>query len=306
MKLRLTLAFVALGTLLMVSQARAQQYGRILLGALEDHPGNYYGQPYFRAVRVVFEKVGTEWRAFPSACPNQECLKTISSRYPSKVSWTIGLHGKMLGSVTGRTYAEFPFYDEVGLQKIISRGPVPTVGKRSEEYGADSGYSGYSVYRPLVANSQPYLEDPQDWRRTHFSPKLVASLRQRFREKFPHVENCRNPYENTGRPWPYGDENIKVIGAFTSNGGWRLAGLELGPYRCDGPVDPEFDDWWIVVPPNGNSTFIGSDLVFVDSGDFGNDGDSEMLFQVVGKNLGGYTLFYDHFRKHVSFTFNYH
>lgn len=301
MTVRLTLALVALAALLMVSQMRAQQQSRIFLGVLEDHPGEYSSQPYFRAVRVVFEKVGKEWKAFPSDCPDQECLKTISSRYPGKVPWTIGLHGKVLGSITGRTYNEFPFYSEVGLQKIISSGSVPTVGKRSEEF---SGDWGYSVYRPLVANSQAYLKDPQDWRSTTFSPKLVASLRRRFREKFPRVENCRNS-ESPPRPWSYGDKNITVSG-YTSPDGWGLAQLQLGPARCDYSNYPEFDDWWVVLPPNGASRFIGSGLVFVDSGDYANDGESEVLFQVVGENLGGYTLFYDHFRKHVSFTFKYY
>lgn len=301
MKVRLTLVFVALGTLAMVSQAQAQQRRRILLGVLEDHPGDYYGQPYYRAVRVVFEKVGTEWRAFPSDCPNPDCLKTISSRYPSKVTWTVGLHGKILGTVTGRTYREFHSYSELGLQKITSSEPVPTIGKRSDDF---AGFTGVPVYRPLVANSQPYFNDPQDWRRTDFSPKLVASLRRRFREKFPHVENCRNP-DSPPRPWSYGDKNIAVSG-YASRDGWRLAQLQLGPARCDYSNYPEFDGWWDVLPPNGASRFIGSGLVFVDSGDWDNDGDSAVLFQVVGENLGGYELFYDHFRKHVSFTFNYH
>jgi hypothetical protein len=159
MTLRLTLVFVTLGAVVMAGQARAQQHGKILLGVLEDHPGDYSGQPYYRAVRVVFEKVGTEWRAFPSDCPNQECLKTISSSYPSKVTWTIGLHGKILGSVIGRTYGEFPFYSEVGLQKIISSRPIPTVGKRSDDF---ADFTGAPVYRPLVANSQPYFKDTQE------------------------------------------------------------------------------------------------------------------------------------------------
>jgi hypothetical protein len=303
MTLRLKLAFVALGTLLMVAQVPAQQHGRILLGVLEDHPGNYSGQPYFRAVRVVFEKVGAEWRAFPSQCPDQDCLRKISSRYPREVTWNIGLHGKILGSVTGQTYSEFPFYFEVGFQKIISRGPVPTVGKRSEEF---SDFTGEPAYRPLVANSQPNFKDAQDWHRSDLSPRLVVSLRQRFREKFPHVENCRNPHENSLRPWPYRDENIRVGRSLATRDGWQLAILGLSPSRCDYTDDPAFDGWTIVVSPNGTAWFIGRDLGLMDSGDYSDTGESEVLFQVGGENLGGYELFYDHFRKHVSFTFNYH
>ncbi len=44
----------------------------------------------------------------------------------------------------------------------------------------------------------------------------------------------------------------------------------------------------------------------MDTGDYANNGESDALFQVGGENLGGYELFYDHFTKHASFTFNYH
>jgi hypothetical protein len=91
-----------------------------------------------------------------------------------------------------------------------------------------------------------------------------------------------------------------------SRDGWRLAILGLGPSRCDYTDDPAFYGWTIVVSPNGNAWFIGRGLWLTDTGDYANNGESEVLFQVGGENLGGYELFYDHFRKHVSFTFNYH
>jgi hypothetical protein len=123
-----------------------------MLGILEDVPGRYAGQPNVRAVRVAFQKRGDDWQAFPSDCPDRRCLQTIRSDYPGEVTWTIAFDGRNLGQVTARTRNEFEFYADVGLQDIVGVGPVPTVGKRSEEYG---GFLGSSVYRPLIANSQP-------------------------------------------------------------------------------------------------------------------------------------------------------
>jgi hypothetical protein len=76
----------------------------------------------------------------------------------------------------------------VGQQEIVSPGRVPTIGERSEDF-ADWG--GGSVYRPLVANSQPYFNDPESWRPVPPAADLAALLRKQFREKFPKIENCK-------------------------------------------------------------------------------------------------------------------
>src|SRR3984893_6004181 len=157
---------------------------RVVLGVLEDVPGKYVGEPDSRRVRVVFEKSGDKWRPFRSNCPTQDCLKTIASEYPGEVAWTIAFDGKNLGKVTGRTPKVFDFYSEVGLQDITSIGPVPTVGKKSAEYG---GFHGDPVVRPLIANSQPYFKDPEAWKPARLSTASV--LYWQFRKKFPNVTN---------------------------------------------------------------------------------------------------------------------
>jgi hypothetical protein len=44
----------------------------------------------------------------------------------------------------------------------------------------------------------------------------------------------------------------------------------------------------------------------VDAGDYDNDGKSELVFSIDRDNRGGYELFYDTLRRHVTFEFNYH
>jgi hypothetical protein len=149
----------------------------VILGILEDVPGVYAGEPSSRQVRVVFRKVGKEWEAFPSNCPDQSCLKTISSKYPDEVVWTISFEGRSLGQVTGRTPKEFNYYSHVGLQKITDGGPVPTIGKRSTEYG---GFGEALVYRPLIATSEQYFKDPESWKPTQSSLDLVKLLREQI------------------------------------------------------------------------------------------------------------------------------
>jgi hypothetical protein len=276
---------------------------RIVLGVLEDVPGDYQGESNSRLVRVVFEKDGDSWKAFPSNCPTQDCLTTITSKYPREMTWTIAFDGKNLGKVTSRTPTAYGFYSEVGLQNITSTGPIPTLGKKSAEFG---GFSGEPVSRPLIANSQPYFKDPEGWKPVTLSTTVVAALHQEFRKRFPNVKNCASPEENIAKPWPYGEHEIEMVKAYSSKDTWSLAELRLKEYRCDGPTDDPFDGQWFVINPEGHISFLGQSMWLVDAGDYDNDGKSEVVFAIAGYNRGGYELFYGDFKKHVAFEFGYH
>src|SRR5690349_8704770 len=93
--------------LALVATARSVVGQTSILGVLEDVPGSYVGEPNVRRVRVVFQKKGNEWIAFRSDCPDQKCLKTITSKFPLAVTWNIGFDGRNLGQLTGHTPVEF-------------------------------------------------------------------------------------------------------------------------------------------------------------------------------------------------------
>jgi hypothetical protein len=293
-------------------QAGAQRQGisneqrlGVILGVLEDHPGNYSGDPNFRVIRAVFQKFGDEWKPFPTNCSNVECLKSLTKLYPPEVTWTIAFDGRNLGTVKAHTPGDFRFYSQVGFQEITSSGQVPTVGKRSEEY---SGWLGQPVYRPLVAVSQPYFKDPDDWKPTQLSSEQVNAVRKEFRKKFPKASNCRNPYENKLRPWQYRDEDIKIRSTYSSSDGWFLVQLTLDGWACDGPQGDgsPFIYHWFALKPSGDLHYLGEGGRLVDAGDYDNDGKSEVLFAVGGYNSDGYRLYYADFRKSAEFLFNYH
>jgi hypothetical protein len=59
---------LSVGGLVCSTPGLAASEAGIKLGILEDLPGHYAGQSHFRAVRVVFQQEGREWRAYPSDC----------------------------------------------------------------------------------------------------------------------------------------------------------------------------------------------------------------------------------------------
>jgi hypothetical protein len=274
----------------------------VLLGVLEDNPGRYAGEPNFRAVRVVFSKNGSNWETFPSDCPDPACLKAIVSKYPREMTWTVGFDGRKIGQVTSVAPATFDWYASVG-QESVTDTIVPTVGQKSEEFG---GFIHRPVFRPLVADSQPYFEDPDAWKPARLSIDTIALLRDQFRKKFPSVTNCVSPDENVPRPWKYKEDNIKVLKSYASRQKWAIAQLRLDPCRCDGWPDDSFLDYWFAISPQGVVRVLDGGMWLVDAGNYDNDGRSELLFSIDRDEGGGYELFYDDFKKHVTFEFFYH
>ncbi len=57
-----------------------------IIGALEEVPGHYAGEPNFRGVRVLFQKRDNGWQSFPSSCPDHACLKTVVTEYPGALT----------------------------------------------------------------------------------------------------------------------------------------------------------------------------------------------------------------------------
>ncbi|HLK32621.1 MAG TPA: hypothetical protein VKT29_05990, partial [Terriglobales bacterium] len=276
----------------------------VVLGVLEDQPGYYAGDSYFRAVRVVFHKNGPDWWAFRGDCRDQDCLKKIPAEYPQEEAWTIAFDGKSLGSITSRAPTEYKWYASVGQEQIVSTGVVPTVGERSTEF---AGQLGGPVYRPLVANSHPYIKDPDLWKPFTPSQDRVTALRQQFRKQFPKL--CRHGGADSSemKPLPYRDADVKLVKAYGSRTGWIVARLHLQAVDCeDAEAGFDIDDPWFVVDPAGTVKYLDSGMWLVDAGDYDNDGKSELVFSIDRDNRGGYLLFYDDFKKHVAFEYTFH
>ena len=297
--MRLLTLFVALAAF--AAPATAQS---TMIGALEDVPTNAAEPQYRRAVRVVFERKGSEWQAFPSSCPDVKCLSSVTARYPHEVVWTVAFDGKSVGRIAATTPKCFNNYAEVGLQEITGQGPVPVVGKRSQAFG---GYTDAAVYRPLVTNSQPFVADPDLWKRSQLSAESLLRLRQEFRRHYGKL--CRLGKDQTNlKPFQYSDENIKFVQAYASHTGWAVARLHLEAAIDCGDVEAgfEIDDGWFVIDPQSNVRYLDDGLWLVDAGDYDNDGHSELVFAINRDNRGGYELFYDDFRKRAVFEYSYH
>ncbi len=297
-----SLRLLLVSALIIIATISFGQAPPVMIGVLEDTPGQSANDPHYRDVRVVFYRNGQAWKAFPSDCPDEACLKTIAAKYPRQVDWTVTLDGRAVGNVTARTPEVFETYSSVGQQALTGTSPLPTVGQRSQQFAT---FYGEPVYHPLITVSQPNYRDPEQWKPAKLSDAQIAAVRRELRKKYPKVMNCKGDGSDAF-PWPYQDNNIAFGKAYASARGWSIAEAHLVPNRCDGPADDPFAMQWFVITPQGDVRWLASNMWLVDAGDYGGDGNSELVFALNDYDRGGYRLYYDDFRQRAAFEFNYH
>jgi hypothetical protein len=272
---------------------------RPMLGMLEDTPGDVQSEPHHRDVRVLFYGDHGEWKAFPNDCRNVKCLTDVAAQYPQRVDWNVGFNGRQIGHLSTEAPKRFRSYHLVGQQRILTTSSIPSVGTAAVQFG---GWSGAAVLRPLVANTRPFFSDPEAWLPADPPSEVLRRVREEFRKKHPSLVGC----EHYNRPRRYADAEIRIVKAYTSRSGLRL--IEVGVNRC-APNDESGDALeheWYAAGLKGDVQYIGSNMWLVDTGDYDNDGKTELIFCVDDYNEGGYRLFYDNLKKQSAFTFSYH
>jgi len=276
----------------------------VILGVLEESKGHHPGEPNYRDVRVIFQKNGDVWQAFQSNCQDQACLKAAASTYPSETTWTVAFDGRNLGQVVSHAPSDFRWYSDVGQQAIISTSLVPTVGTRSVEFG---GYTEAAVYRPLVANSNSYFADPDRWKPFVPSAEIATLLQQAFRKKYPKLCRISQTEQSKLEEFSYRNEEVRVVKAYASRLGSIVARLHLQAVDCqDTEAGFDIDDPWFFVDATRTAKYLDSGMWLVDAGDYDNDGRSELILSINREDEGGYEIWYENFKKHATFKFNYH
>ena len=273
----------------------------VLLGVLEDVPGPHAGESSNMKVRTLFSHNTSNWIAYKSDCPNQECLETLTKQYPHEVTWFVTLSGRQTGKIIGRTPHHFSFYSHVGLQNIID-GTVPAVGDPSyefESFGADK------LRRPLVTVSKPHFKDPAMWKRTKITPQISTQALTAFRSKVPQV--CKESASGTLVPFRYSRHDLSVRTHRSSYGALIMTIWLQGAYACDGGDGTDLlNAQTFFLSEAGDIRFLGEGLRFVDAGDYDNDGQSELIFSLSRYNRGGYVLFSVAMVELARFEFGYH
>jgi hypothetical protein len=231
------------------------------------------------------KKRSGEWRAFRSDFGDVNELGTAMQDFPKQIEWTIAFSGKALGHVESSMPASWPSYSEVGVQLLPAHQDMPHQGRPSPEY--QRWASDEPLYRPLVLVSQPHVIDPDQWKpiklASSYPKAAVPELRKRIKEEDSNLK--------------FSDRDVQAASACSSNEGRVVFALTAPSLR---------GLHWFVADTRSSVRFLGSELVYLDAGDYDVDGHSEIIFKKSGYNQDGYVLFSADFRHSAEFSWSSH
>jgi hypothetical protein len=164
---------------------------------------------------------------------------------------------------------------------------------------ANYGGSDEPAFHPLVATSRSYVGDPDEWKPSSISSDVAKAVRKAFRASYPQVHQC-----HSNRPFAYRDSDISIAGAYASKFSWHLIEVTLEGCASTEEGEKPLQSQWFAVNGANQAELVGEDIELVGSGDYDNDGSSELVFSVTRANRNGYELFYDDFRGHVTLTYS--
>ena len=311
-----SVAFLVLYGVLWTNRALSRapsigEAGVVYVGLIEDdrrqldHLGSHDPTPVSgRTITPAFAKHESGWKA----------VRDLEE----KMIWTVAFDGKDLGRVESEPISPATLGKVTGPTNIHSiltpTNDIPVVGKPQARF---NGNYGNLVRRPLVVVSRPNFRDPDQWKPREIPARVMEKVRSTFRRAFLHVRQCDSSGEALGVDWSFPDSEIAAKRGYGSNKGAFIVETKLEHDKCVyNVIGNRFQslggDQVFYASPNNEVTYLGNDWELVDAGDYGGDGESDVIFYVAEGDSDfevdteGYVLFYDDFRRNVRFVWENH
>ncbi len=252
----------------------------MIVGVLEEPQCKDGGGIY---VRALYAKVDSAWQPLNTAAAS-------AGRIPPKTTWVVSLRGKRIGHVETEDPGFSTEYDwtypRERLLSVVSAPGIPSVPNQS---GSFAGWCTSPRIRPLVVLRGGNASDPDNWKPFVPSQRLASKLFVDFKARNGEAFICQDPSGDAGVPFGYREKNVYVMGGYKNAKGLQLVTLAFKPRKdkCDG-----LDDGWNTQTflVGDKTIYVGANVTFVDSGDYGANGTSELLFWYSGYNKDGYIL----------------
>jgi hypothetical protein len=282
----------------------------IYVGAIETKlPSWFLFEPKFngdttpiKIIRPLFYKNEKGWFSLETKIED----RTI---YPKSRKWHIAFDGKNLGSFNSKSVPiEFAGYNWTYARDsyhLISDSTVPTIGKKSIEF---SGFEYEEQFRPLVGVSLPYYKDPENWKPFNPDSNNLKILVEIYKSYF-NIRDFDKDYFENGRfiflkSYQSNKKHQLIQMAFKSNDNIKYP---LWIYKSN--TGKLINISKIIDLKFSQDEFTDDDIstnTLIESGDFDNNGKSEIIFWSSRYNGDGYVMFYENFSRMVDFTWGYH
>ena len=234
------------------------------------------------SAKIMFVKQGDQWRsaAFEFYRSGRFFLPDFSN-----TNWTAAYQNRSLGNIkiidpdpeqkliNPAHYIRSKFFSVMGNPDIPK---IPNTAKRFE------GWNKTPENRPLVIVSKPNVADPENWQPVtadnHLKQLLYKPLRL-VMGKFNAFRCPDGPFVNKSEPFHLSPGDIVIYSVYKNARNCQLVaiGLDQAKYGCDGPIRPEWRDHWFLIDGD-EIDFLDQELTLVNTGDYDNDGKTELLF----------------------------
>src|SRR5208282_5325516 len=273
---------------------------KVYVGILEPPLEQVRGQSRQCHVRVAFRFQDGRWSAMPHDAADEGALAKLAAMFPRQVSWTIALHGKKIGELGSVRPSGYSRYSDVGLEDLTTGSDPPRVRDGAAAFAT---WMGAARYRPLLAISEPYYHDPDQWALFDAPAVMRKQALAAFRHAIALDLNCNG---RATRSYP--DSAIQTYGKpYRSRRGDVLIAMRPDPRRnrCEGPAGDEWQSVWFHLKGD-NFRWIGNGLTLLDIGDYNGDGVAKILFQYDGYDRDGYLLLDLRDESKTEFSWSYH
>lgn len=246
--------------------------------------------------RLLFHRVQGRWKP----------ISTREAWAAPSIGWAVGFQGRSLGAfelAPSKTPSDG--VREGLLRALMNPDQAPRLPAPA---GTFDGWMRAADRRPLVIQQGRTAPDPDGWSPQEPSPKLKAKLWPALRKAWGSWRPVHCPQDpEQAEPFRVHAGDLQISQGFRSRDGRWVVALGIDPerYRCDGIVDAEWAPHWFLIE-QGRVRFLGRELAWVDAGDFGGTGRSDILFAHAGYNQDGYVLLSQGLRRRAEVRWSYH
>jgi hypothetical protein len=215
---------------------------------------------YEARIRPLFIRIDAQkWQAAPR--PGES---NPAAPLPKAFSWDVCFSGRGEGQLTAMLIADgMPTTTPPYILRSEDRAPWRT--RRSSEY---AGWLPAPVYKPilLMSSLSSSCKDPEKWKQAGAEKAKVkiSAMIAILREKFTGSDPGLSSYE-------FNDKDVKIFRSWSSPKQGLYVALKTK--TKDSPIET------FRLSPEGLVSYLGRDMMLVDSGDFDGDGATELLFK---------------------------
>ncbi len=252
--------------------------------------------------RVMFKKPITEWEGLP----RRRDLSEAPNDFPPKLVWSACYQGKRVLSFESFNAPGYRFLSHIGSHLVPPGVRMPAADAEGNKF---AGWREEKENRrPLVATTGGRCDDVDYWRKDEppaklsqipFMIKLKEELAKTTWIEYPENENGNVAHGGT-KNYKFRETEVKW-GEFYSS---RRTKAQVATLVVPGS-DKRTHDEVFFIAPNGEISYIGSSLYFLDAADYDGSALSTLMFRMQSQFRDGYVLVDGNGRRLADFHWGY-